>query len=144
MNVCVICKCDDRYMTEYRYMTEWINDWMEKEVLHSRSQAFHLNRIMMLWTLVQTSTSIFMYTFRYMSSHIFYVMTLNPLKPSSGLVHLCHMNESISTFKGVWCTLFIFIVFRTDTPVSKQCRPCLARSQIWHPRHECINLAGRI
>ena len=38
----------------------------------------------------------------------------------SGPVHRYQLDESICHFRGVWCTFFIFILFRIDIPVNKQ------------------------
>ena len=37
-----------------------------------------------------------------------------------GPVHPYQMDESISNFRGVWCTFFIFIIFLIEIPISKQ------------------------
>ena len=47
---------------------------------------------------------------------------INPYLPS-GPVHPYQLEESISNFRGVWRTFFIFILFRIDIPVSKQWSP---------------------
>ena len=43
----------------------------------------------------------------------------------SGPVDSYQLDESISKFRGVWCTFSNFILFRIDSPVSKQWRPWL-------------------
>ena len=40
-----------------------------------------------------------------------------------GLVHPYHLDESISNFRGVWCTFSFFIVFLIEIPVSKRRNP---------------------
>ena len=47
---------------------------------------------------------------------------LNPHLPS-GSVHPYQLDESISNFRGVRYSFFIFILFWIEIPVSKQCRP---------------------
>ena len=47
---------------------------------------------------------------------------VNPHLPI-GPVHTYQLDQSISNFRGVWCTFFVFILFRIDVPVSKQWRP---------------------
>ena len=47
---------------------------------------------------------------------------LNPYSPS-GIVHPYQMDESISKFRGVWCTFLIFILFLIEISVCKQWRP---------------------
>ena len=48
--------------------------------------------------------------------------SLNPYVPS-GLFHPYQWEESISKFRvSGGCTLFIFILFQIEIPVSKQCR----------------------
>ena len=62
-------------------------------------------------TIESTATRIFLQTA--VSKNI------NPHLPS-GPVHPYQLEESISNFRGVWCTFFIFILLRMDIPVSKQ------------------------
>ena len=44
---------------------------------------------------------------------------INPHLPS-GPVHPYQMDESISNFRGVWCTFSFFIIFLIEIPISKQ------------------------
>ena len=73
--------------------------------------------------------------------------SFNPLT-HSGLVH--QLNESISTFRGEWCTSSLFITFRIKIPVANSVDSdqtprfavsnlglhCWQRSQRWVTRHK--------
>ena len=69
-----------------------------------------------------------------------YPVYIYPYLPS-GLFHLYQLDESISIFRGVWCTFLIFNRFLKDIPVSKQCTlsaasdlglHCLHMSKKWY------------
>ena len=47
---------------------------------------------------------------------------LNPHLPNE-LSHPYQLDESSFHLRGVWCTVFIFIIFLLEIPVSKQCWP---------------------
>ena len=49
----------------------------------------------------------------------------------SGPVHPYQLDKSIFNFRGVWCTFFIFMVFRIDIPISKQWT-LIRRHILWH------------
>ena len=49
---------------------------------------------------------------------------------ASGLVHSYHLDESFSGFRGVLVAVFVFIVGCIGIPVSKQCRPSHAASEL--------------
>ena len=56
------------------------------------------------------------------------IHAINPYLPS-GLFHPYQVDESISIFRGGWCTFFIFILFLIEIPLCEDC--CVLRRLIW-------------
>ena len=70
-------------------------------------------------------------------------VTFNPFLPS-GLFHpkAYQLKESISKFRGVWCIIFLFLLFQIEIPVGKQWSLIWVYTVCLGPKNGTLSIKG--